>query len=669
MPKSHEWILGVAASHNGAACLLEDGKIVVAVQEERVTRHKRAFIEGHRDSFAIRYCLDHAGIAPADLAAAVICSPLGPEASKLERNPFLELDRHGVPLWSIPHHLGHAVAAFATSGFSDAAVLVVDGMGSAWRDLPADERAAALRLDHHTDEAVLCEHASLYQAERTNVVPLEKHIGPVGAIVKWFEENPNDGVPPYESLGGIFNSAAVRIFGQFHEAGKVMGLAPFGRPTVPVSDFFVIENGTFRFVQNALPPWDGALLAGSRRAEAETLAASAQAAVEAGVLHLVRRLRARSSSTNLVYAGGVALNSITNERIVREGGFRDVYIMPAAEDSGTAIGAAYFGAWKLDAGRRGRRLDRDSVGRPYEPAEIERAIDAAPAVVRAPDGAWLPRVVDLLAAGKIVGWFEGGSELGPRALGQRSLLCDPRPPTMKDHLNARVKHREGFRPFAPMVLLEEAATWFDLPEGSGGSQTESPFMLRICDVREERRALVPAVVHVDGTARLQTITPESHPNLHALIRAFQVVTGVPILLNTSFNVAGEPIVETAEDALWCLVYTGVDALVLEGRVVTKRAGYESILDLQVRRGPVDIVDARADRADVRVPTRYGPRIETVSLDTVELLERTSAAVGGHHLLAQLVAAHPSAGWDAQRLVRRLGALRRAGLLTFTDGGS
>ena len=643
------WVLGVAASHNGAACLLRDGEVVVAIQEERVTRQKRAFIEGHDDSFAIRYCLDRAGIEPAQLAAAVVCSPLGAEYTHIEKNPFLELERHGVPLWTMPHHLGHAVAAFATSGFHDAAVLIVDGMGSPWSELPEDERAVAVVAPHLGDDRSLVhEHASLYDARGTSLAPLEKHVSAIGRIVKRYQAG-ETGVPPFESLGGIFNSAAVQIFGQFHEAGKVMGLAPFGEPTIPVAELFSFDDGTFRFHELELS-----------RFEKEAVAASAQAAVEAGVLLLVQRLRATSKSTNLVYAGGVALNSITNERIVREGGFDAVYIMPAAEDSGTAIGAAYYGAWKLGAENLHRRLERDAVGRPYTVAEIDHAIDDAPSVTRvaAPSAeASIAKTVELLVEGKILGWFEGGSELGPRALGQRSLLCDPRPAGMKDHLNARVKFREGFRPFAPMVLREDVCAWFDIDD----AQADSPFMLRICDVRPDKRARVPAVVHVDGTGRLQTITRASHPALHAVISAFKAKTGVPILLNTSFNVAGEPIVETPDDALWCMLYTGVDACVLEGRIVTKRPGYTSILDLEVRRGPISLgrTFPAHDRTELLVETRYGTRRDHVLGDVLEILERLGAPVAGHELALRL-------GWDEARLIRKLGELRRAGIVALHD---
>ena len=286
----------------------------------------------------------------------------------------------------------------------------------------------------------------------------------------------------------------------------------------------------------------------------------------------------RQSFTNadrLCYTGGVALNSVTNERIIREVGFKDVFIMPAAEDSGNAIGAAYYALWQLTKKNGRKPLVHDAVGASYSPKRIEQAIKSMPAVRRVRSDDTIERTVDLLCEGKIIAWFQGRSELGPRSLGQRSILCDPRRADAKDVLNARVKHREGFRPFAPVIPLEDVRDWFDLE----GSPAESAFMLRVCKFLPAKAPLVPGVVHVDGTGRIQTLTKKANGPLYELVRAFKKRTGVPILLNTSLNVAGEPIVETPEDALWCMLYTGIDHCVLGDQIVTKKASYKSLLDL------------------------------------------------------------------------------------------
>jgi len=301
------------------------------------------------------------------------------------------------------------------------------------------------------------------------------------------------------------------------------------------------------------------------REEYENLAFSTQAALEEGLLYLVRRLRSLCASENLCYAGGVALNSVANERIIRESGFKNVYITSAAEDSGPAVGAAYYGLWQLTGQNTRRRMLRDACGRTYSPYLISEAIDKVPGVESVSSADTISDAVDLLCDGKILGWFDGGSELGPRALGQRSIVCDPRRVDAKQLLDSCVKKREGFRPFAPGVLLEEVENWFEI----NGLNPASPFMLRVCKFRPEKRTEVPAVVHVDNTGRLQTVTSEENGRFYEMVKKIYLKTGVPILLNTSFNVGGQPIVETPEDAILCLLNSGLDACVFENIIVVK----------------------------------------------------------------------------------------------------
>jgi carbamoyltransferase len=240
--------------------------------------------------------------------------------------------------------------------------------------------------------------------------------------------------------------------------------------------------------------------------------------------------------------------------------------MPAAEDSGTSIGAAYYGLWQLTGHNSQRPILHDAPGRTYSSADVSAALDQAQNIRVVHSTDVLSDAVELLCDGRIIGWFDGGSELGPRALGQRSILCDPRRPDGKETLNRRVKMREAFRPFAPAVLLEEAANWFEFGETSA----ESPFMLRVVKVNRERRDQVPAIVHVDGTGRVQTLTRANNGRFYELVRKFYEQTGVPMLLNTSFNRMGQPIIETPADAIECLLSTGLDCCVFEDRIVFKR---------------------------------------------------------------------------------------------------
>jgi carbamoyltransferase len=329
------WILGISASHNGAACLLKGDDLVVAVQEERLTRFKRHRIYGSEPAHCIAYCFDYAQITPEDLSLVVLCIQGRAVDSKhdLRSNPLLKETLRQTPVIVIPHHLGHAVSAFANSGFEEAALLVIDGAGSPFDNLRADEQRVIKNQVHDGWEMI-----SLYAARGASIVPLEKHLVERGG---WYREN-GGGMPRFGSLGGMFSAVATQIFADPMEAGKVMGLAPYGSPVIPASAFFDIRRGgDFNFLDGVPQMFehDGARWP-AHADEYRNLAASVQAALEAAVLYLARHLRALCPSENLCYAGGVALNSVANERLIREAGFKRVHIPPAAEDSGPAIGAA-----------------------------------------------------------------------------------------------------------------------------------------------------------------------------------------------------------------------------------------------------------------------------------------------------------------------------------------
>jgi carbamoyltransferase len=553
------WVLGISASHNGAVCLLKGDEIVVAIQEERLSRKKRQRIFGAQHSLSLDYCFDYAGIQPRDLSMIVISvqGRLKSSNQDLTLNPRLMVKEYGIPTLAISHHFAHAVSAFGTSGFGESAVLVIDGIGSPQEDMSQEEQSV---IKNPVEDA--WEIISLYSASGTVITALEKH---VSEGRQWLTTD-RTCMPKFRSLGGIFSASAVQIFGGDLEAGKVMGLAPYGRPAYPTNDFFEIVEGRLVFHDKIPSLFQHADRWPTRQTEYQDLACSAQKALEEALLYLVAHLHELAPSNNLCYAGGVALNSVANERIIRESEFKNVYIKPAAEDSGPAIGAAYYGLWKLTGKNTRRRLLHDAVGRQYFPAAISQAIADTPGTELVHSTDVISDTVDLLTDGKIVGWFQGRSELGPRALGQRSILCDPRRPDGKEVLNLRVKHREPFRPFAPVIPIEEAHNWFELD----GFSPDSGFMLRVCMFKEDKKDQVPAVVHVDGTGRIQTVTREANGRFYDLIKKFQEKTGVPIILNTSFNIMGMPIIETPQDALLCLLSTGIDYCVLEDTLVKKR---------------------------------------------------------------------------------------------------
>ena len=606
-------ILGVSAFyHDSAAALVDGGRIVAAAQEERFTRRKH---DAGYPRLAVAACLRQAGLEARDVDRVVFYD-----------KPFLKWERlletyvavaprgfrpfaMALPLWVreklfqkrllrremealdpavdwrerllfAEHHQSHAASAFYPSPFREAAVLTMDGVGE-WATTSAGVgRGAELTIGR------------------------EIHF-------------------PH-SLGLLYSAFAYytgfRVNSGEH---KMMGLAPYGEPTyLPAILEHLVDlkdDGSFRLdldyfgycdrLRMTNPRFE-ALFGGPPRQPEEPierrhadLAASVQAAVEEAVLRLTRSLREESGIPYLCLAGGVALNCVANGKVLRDGRFDDVWIQPAAGDAGGAIGAALAAAHGLfgepralpsEASSPSAAAPRDSMrgaslGPGYAPDEVRAALDAAGARYETlPGDALIGAAADALAEGKAVGWFQGRMEFGPRALGSRSILADPRSPSMRETLNRKVKLREAFRPFAPSVPRERAAEWF-------GLDRESPYMLLTAEVRPERRrhgggaaddaeasaaadagglgwadpgggeaarSEIPAVTHVDGSARVQTVDRAAHPRFHALLEAFGERTGCPVLVNTSFNVRGEPIVCTPDDAFRCFLGTDIDCLAI-----------------------------------------------------------------------------------------------------------
>jgi carbamoyltransferase len=366
----------------------------------------------------------------------------------------------------------------------------------------------------------------------------------------------------------MYQSVADLLFRESLDAGKVMGLAPLGEPTLAVSSFLELRDHRFRFKTDASDLTDPTLSYSRSPKESANLAASVQRALEFAILWLIRFSRSKIRSSNLCYSGGVALNSVTNQKIYETGLYRDIFVFPAADDAGVAVGAAMYGA-RLAGHKLPRRLRTDGFGKAYSIAEVNHACKSMPLVVSRKER--IHQTARRLASGQILGFFSGGSEFGPRSLGFRSILADPRPANAKERLNARVKHREPFRPFAPAILEAEAKRWFDFQD----TEEVSPFMLRVVRVLPDKAGLIPSVVHVDGTARLQTVSV-GQQGFYRLLKAFYNLTGVPILLNTSFNVMSEPIVETPEDALYALLENDLDAVRFDDRIVERSELFSNV---------------------------------------------------------------------------------------------
>ncbi|WP_053233042.1 carbamoyltransferase [Sandaracinus amylolyticus] len=586
------YVARFGSSHDSAAALVIDGELVAAAEEERFNRDK------HSGAFPIRameHCLKEAGLRgfeELDLVCyyhshdrmwqpgmirenAPRMSPLGRalltgavsglravhRASKLDdaRTARTFVERTG---WAPPpgkyrvlwHHLAHAASAFYESPFERAVCVALDAQG-----------------ESHSSTAFVGDARGLHLVDETYA--------------------PN-------SVGYLYQSITYFLGFETGDEYKVMGLAPYGDPA-RYRRFFerVVRTGAGgRFVID--PEWlgwlvvrDGLMRAGSgypssmlrelgmpRRDDEPIeqrhmdLAAALQEALERAVMRWLATLRDRTGEKHLCLAGGVALNCTMNGKIARSGMFDGVHVAPASHDAGTAAGAALYGYHAILGGAPkmpvSERRAKVYLGPSYTTMEARSAVREMRHAVRASRPGDLARAIaEAVADGKVVGFYQGRMEWGPRALGNRSILADPRRADMKDIVNHAVKLREGFRPFAPAVLIEEANDWFDLT-GLGG---ESPYMLFTVPVHEHRRDRIPAVTHVDGSARVQTVRREDNPRFHEILRAFFDITGVPVIMNTSFNVKGEPIVNTPMDAIRCFLGTQIDLLVLDDLILDKRA--------------------------------------------------------------------------------------------------
>lgn len=582
------WSLGLADSHDSCVCLLDGDRVAAAIPVERLVRVKRAVVTDGLDHDqekrvragyleAIRACCEIAGIEPAAIDQIAVASPDSRDADDIELATTLlsaALPRaRRFPMPHPEHHLAHAYSAFFCSGFESGAALVADAFGT-----PVDGRRE--------------EHTGLYFRSSDSVPEVVfKHLKadasivprPVNGGVGWTLDRER-----ISGIGEIYRLVTILLgFFQpstkFDDAGKTMGLAPYGQllsedPVLmrPASDGTIDCSGAFEFFEalNLITRTDEGLRLSVRGSASplsrfhRDLAAQVQWELERATVHLARHLRARTGASHLVLAGGVFLNAVANRRIVDECGFEAVYAFPAATDDGTAVGAAYYAYQQACASANRapttRALRGMGVGRAYDPESIVRELARWPVRFErlARVEAAAEEAGSRIARGEIVGWFQGGSELGPRALGYRSILADPQDRNIKDTLNERVKFRESFRPFAPAVLHERAHEIFAMREGES-----LPFMQQIVGVREPYRSLLPGVTHVDGTARVQTVAAEENPLLHRLIAAYAEQRGLPVVVNTSFNLKGMPIVESPANALACFVMTEMDVLVLGSCIV------------------------------------------------------------------------------------------------------
>ncbi|MBI2610416.1 carbamoyl transferase [Candidatus Kaiserbacteria bacterium] len=572
----HRYILGLNfAYHELSACIIKNGRLLAAIEEERFSRIKRGkkALVSNPDVLpreSIRFCLktagielkdvDHIGLSflPEDRLKNINADKYFVEGdwgsekgeklfyTKIRKVPTL-LNRlarenmNGKIVW-VPHHVAHAASAFLVSPFREAAVLSMDGIGeftSTW-------------MGHGVD---------------TNLQRLKEIGYPHSIGFLWEKISKYLGFTEYDS-SKVMGLAAYGDTNRFYPAfQRIVSLRPNGEFIVDneilrvrVDDFSQLEKlfGVLRITSPSLI-----------RRDQEDIAAALQKVTDDVVLHVARFLRQKTKSENLCLAGGVALNCVSNGLLARSGLFKRLYIQPAANDAGTALGAAYY-IWNSVLGKKRNFVLRHPYWGPrFSDADIRRALKRARVTNYKKMKDITKEVASRLAEGHIIGWFQGRVEWGPRALGNRSLLADPRWPDMKMILNERIKRREPFRPFAPSVLAEKARTWFSISKKSRSLSSE--FMIINFDVKANKKNRIPAVTHVDGTARAQLVDRKTNSLYHKLISRFYKLTGVPIVLNTSFN-DNEPIVCTPGDAIRTFQHTEIDYLALGDYLVGKKTG-------------------------------------------------------------------------------------------------
>lgn len=556
----------ISQGHDSAAVLFIDGELVAAAAEERFSRRKHT---GDFPIGAISYCLREAGIALGDvdevvhsfdfrpyrtihsfdpLTAALYKEVYSREAVLAQVARYLD----GYPaerVYHVDHHLAHAASAYFSSGWEECLVLVVDGMGEV-------------------------QSATAYHARDSKLQKLQE-------------------IPARDSIGILYSVLTLHLGFDFNaDEYKIMGLAPYGNPACFRSFFEqaveLREDGTIRIpllrLNRTRDERENYLATRKHLSEHlikprnlndeitddhRNVAAALQECLDRVMLHLGKHFGERTGLRRLALAGGVALNCTANGKLLEAGLFDDIFVQPAAGDDGSALGAAAFRSAE-NGGIRNVRIPVPFYGPAHTRSQVEEALREFDSQIEIRSFESLAdtcaQAAGLIADGRVIGWYRGRMEFGPRALGHRSILADPGHPEMRDRINAMVKMREAFRPFAPAVTVGEAGKWFDVPAGA-----EFPYMITTVTVRPEHRGHLPSITHVDGSARLQTVSASDNREFHALLEAVGKTTGREMVLNTSFNVKGQPMVNTPREAIETFLNTGIDFLFLEEILVARRS--------------------------------------------------------------------------------------------------
>jgi carbamoyltransferase len=591
-------ILGISCYyHDAAAVLLQDGKLVAAAEEERFTRKKHDY---DFPKNAIQFCLDTGGLKGADIDYVVffekpfrkldriLATVLAtyPQSWKVFRESMITwiLDKLwvgstlqqelGIPKERIlfsDHHLSHAASAYLCSPFDESAILTVDGVGEWVTAATGVGRGNTIKLDQQIEfphsigllysafTAFLGFEVNEGEYKVMGMAPYgqPRYVDKVWKLVKQYQDGSFSLDMDYFSFHHSTNKTYNRRFADL-----------FGEPRDSEMLFFTEATGFPSYF--GMPPANVKELSKINQHYAD-IAASIQKVTEDLLVNMAAALQKRTGLKRLCMAGGVALNSVANSRILRESGFEELYIQPAAGDGGGALGAALWAYNSLLGKPRNFCMNRADWGQQYSQGEVADFLTKNNIPHRQFDceDQLLDHVVNRLSNGKVIGWYHGRFEWGPRALGSRSIIADPGNPQMKDIVNSKIKFREPYRPFAPSVLAEHAEKYFELPHAT--QHYPARYMLYVVPVKENHHSTLPAITHVDGTGRLQTVFKSESPRYYKLIERFGQATGVPVLLNTSFNLKGEPIVTTPANAFNTYMKSEMEGLVLENFVLEKES--------------------------------------------------------------------------------------------------
>ncbi len=565
------YTLGIGdVTHDTSVCLMRNNEILVAIELERLMKVKHnlqldsnlfsiieqgknvrdvlkkrtvAYRENQFNS-AIDYCLDYANVSPKDISMMVV-STLYNDPVYQEKSIFID------------HHLAHSASTYYPSSFEKSAILVMDAYGYLNKNKTSVSTLFA-------------------QGDNNTITVLDKIVGRHDHTAAELQQGTHESHMVFtNSLGTLYQNVSMLLGMGYYGEGKTMGLASYGKVNPefnPIREHVIfLSNGKLEMDNRAIFLWVKDCLdrAHGRLTEDELfhykadMAYAHQKLLEEMVLHLCNHLYKIAPSENLCLAGGVALNSVVNYRILQETSFKNIFIQPAAGDAGIAIGAALYGAHAINNLPRlnlnAKKLFSPFLGKSYKNTDTSTLQKSRIEKYRVNLTKEDPytEIAKQISHKKIIGWFNGRGEIGPRSLGARSILADPREERMKEVLNQKVKYRENFRPFAPAILEEEVGRYFE-------NIRIAPYMLLIANANENAKEEIPATIHVDNTARVQTVNAEMNPDFYSLIHAFYRLTGVPVILNTSFNLAGRPIVETPKDAVDYFLTMSLDGLYLDG---------------------------------------------------------------------------------------------------------